>query len=200
MPRIAAWLAKAISAIFGTLPIAVPAMKSRKRIGVQPAAALITMEGRVGTRRITALAQKPWRASSSITMAASEPARSSTQPAPSLRPRAKPSAQAASLPVQLYAKPAQGPKARHHRGDQYRLRCAQQDQDEEEHERDRRRPDGSACRIEHVQTAPRDVLGQEEGGKPAQRKQGDKHNQGRRPARMAPDETGQRPGDHGCAR
>ncbi len=56
-----------MAAILGTLPRAVPVMKAPNPMGVAPAAMFTTTEGTVGTRRTTALAQKPCLLSQRIT-------------------------------------------------------------------------------------------------------------------------------------
>ena len=79
--------AKAVSTIFGTMPMAVPSVKSTTRIGVTPAAMLTTMNGADGTSRTIRLAKKPLRPISRMKRGTPSPENRSSTFAPAARPR-----------------------------------------------------------------------------------------------------------------
>ena len=93
--------AKAVRAIFGMMPMAVPAAKSSTRIGVTPAAILTTMKGAEGTSRTTRLARKPLRPIRAMKRSRLSPANIWRVRAPALRPRAKPIRAETRVPTQL---------------------------------------------------------------------------------------------------
>ena len=79
--------ANAVRAILGTMPMAVPAAKSTTRMGVTPAAILMTMKGAEGTRRTIRLARNPLRPTKSMKRVMLSPDKALSGLAPAERPR-----------------------------------------------------------------------------------------------------------------
>ena len=90
-----------MSAIFGTLPIAVPATKLVRRIGVTPAAMLTKTKGALGASRTIALATSPLRPTKVMKSRNTSPPKSRSSPVPKRRPKRMPKIADTMLPTKL---------------------------------------------------------------------------------------------------